>query len=51
MQGYSLALTNLRDFEVEDLSKERLVLLLISTYENGEPPDDAKWFCRWVCFG
>ncbi|KAK9867797.1 hypothetical protein WJX84_011478 [Apatococcus fuscideae] len=27
---------------------EKLVLLIVSTYEDGKPPNAAKWFCQWL---
>ena len=45
-RGYHAECMSLKDYEVEDLFKEKFVTVLISTYENGSPPDDAKWFCR-----
>lgn len=50
--GGQAVLVNMKDYEVENLFKERSVVIVISTYENGSPPKDAAWFCRceeWLC--
>ena len=46
MQGYSMSVHNLKHYEVEDLWREHFVVVLISTFQDGSPPDDAKWFCK-----
>ena len=38
----SLELQNLLDYEPEQLLQEKLILLLVSTYEDGTPPTSAK---------
>jgi len=45
-KGINVKVVDLKDYEVEDLLKEKLILVVISTYEGGDPPDSAKWFCR-----
>ena len=40
--GVELQAVDLKDYEVEQLWKEHLVLLVLSTYENGSPPDSAR---------
>lgn len=40
--GVELQAVDLKDYEVEQLWKEHLVLLVLSTYENGLPPDSAR---------
>lgn len=27
---------------------ESVILVVVSTYEHGTPPEAAKWFCRWL---
>ena len=41
-QNISLELQNLLDYEPEQLLQEKLVLLVVSTYEDGTPPTSAK---------
>lgn len=41
---------SLAQYEPEQLLAEprgTAVLLLLSTYEGGTPPESARWFCRW----
>ena len=42
--GVELQAVNLKDYEVEQLWKEHLILLVVSTYENGSPPEPARYF-------
>lgn len=46
--GVELQAVDLKDYEVEQLWKEHLVLLVLSTYENGSPPDSARYTGRWL---
>ncbi len=39
----SLELQDLLDYEPEQLLQEKLILLLVSTYEDGAPPTSAKY--------
>ncbi|DBA96026.1 hypothetical protein WJX77_003968 [Trebouxia sp. C0004] len=46
--GVELQAMNLETYEVEQLWKEHMVLLVLSTYENGSAADSARWFCQWL---
>lgn len=35
-------------YEPEDLSKEALVLIVASSWEDGKPPEAAKFFMNWI---
>ncbi|KAJ7966747.1 S-adenosyl-L-methionine-dependent tRNA 4-demethylwyosine synthase [Quillaja saponaria] len=37
-----------KDYEPEDLPKETLVLIVASTWDDGKPPPDAKFFANWL---
>lgn len=41
-------LVDSKDYEPEDLSKETLVLVVASTWEDGKPPPSAKFFSSWL---
>ena len=41
--GVELQAMDLETYEVEQLWKEHLVLLVLSTYENGSAPDSARY--------
>lgn len=43
--GVELQAVDLQDYEVEQLWKEHWVLIVLSTYENGSPPDSARYAC------
>ena len=42
-QGVCLELQSLLDYEPEQLLQEKVVLLVLSTYEEGTPPTSAKY--------
>ena len=50
--GVALDVADLARYDPEDLAREPVALVLISTYEGagGEPvpPESAAWFCRWA---
>ncbi|KAK4481460.1 hypothetical protein RD792_012356 [Penstemon davidsonii] len=37
-----------KDYEPEDLCKENLVLIVASTWENGEPPQNGGFLVNWL---
>ncbi|XP_027094704.1 S-adenosyl-L-methionine-dependent tRNA 4-demethylwyosine synthase-like [Coffea arabica] len=37
-----------KDYEPEDLCRETLVLVIASTWENGEPPQNGAFLVNWV---
>eukprot|EP00941_MAST-03F_sp_MAST-3F-sp1_P004124 g4124.t1 len=39
---------NLADFEPEDLPSLKLVVVVISTWDGGLPPESAKYFIDWL---
>ena len=46
-----LQVTDLADYDPEDLVKEKVALVVLSTYESADgaaPPDAARWFCKWA---
>ncbi|KAF5445093.1 hypothetical protein F2P56_034171 [Juglans regia] len=44
----SFDLVDPKDYEPEDLPKESLVLIIASTWEDGKPPPNAKFFSSWL---
>uniref|UniRef100_A0A803M4P7 tRNA 4-demethylwyosine synthase (AdoMet-dependent) n=1 Tax=Chenopodium quinoa TaxID=63459 RepID=A0A803M4P7_CHEQI len=47
-KGLVIDLIDVKDYEPEDLSKESLVLIVASTWEDGKPPPKAKFFADWI---
>lgn len=47
-QGFLCQVTDLADFSPPDISEEKLVLLVTSTYGNGEPPSNAAGLMDWL---
>ncbi|KAF7139263.1 hypothetical protein RHSIM_Rhsim07G0239300 [Rhododendron simsii] len=41
-------LVDLHNYEPEDLHKETLVLIVASTWEDGKPPPNGKFFADWL---
>ncbi|EHA8587403.1 S-adenosyl-L-methionine-dependent tRNA 4-demethylwyosine synthase [Cocos nucifera] len=46
--GFPFDLVDPRGYEPEDLSKETLVLIVASTWEDGKPPPNAEFLARWL---
>lgn len=46
--GLPFDLVDPRNYEPEDLPNETLVLIVASTWEDGKPPDAAKFFADWL---
>lgn len=42
-EGLQLRVVDLSAYEVEQLWEEELVIIVISTYEDGTPPENARW--------
>lgn len=47
-KGLIFDLVDVKDYEPEDLSKETLVVIVSSTWEDGKPPPIAKFFVDWI---
>ncbi|XP_074280027.1 S-adenosyl-L-methionine-dependent tRNA 4-demethylwyosine synthase [Silene latifolia] len=47
-KGVDFDLVDVKDYEPEDLSKETLVVIVASTWEDGKPPPKAKFFDDWI---
>ena len=47
-RGFSPRMVCLDKFESVDLTKEERVLVITSTYGDGEPPDNAQGFWNWL---
>jgi len=46
--GFQPEVVEMKDYEVENLSKEHHVVIIISTYTDASPPESARWFCKWL---
>lgn len=46
--GYSPSVIDLAEYDTAQLAKEELVLILTSTYGDGDPPDNAEDFHSWI---
>jgi len=45
---YEVTVDSLEDFQPQTLRTEKLVFLIMATYGDGEPTDDAADFCQWL---
>lgn len=46
--GFKAAVHDLQDFDHDSLNEEKFAVFLISTFGEGDPPDNAAEFCEWV---
>ena len=46
--GLAVRVQSTRDYPIKDLAKERLLVLLLSTHGDGDPPDDARGFIEYL---
>ncbi|XP_057424172.1 S-adenosyl-L-methionine-dependent tRNA 4-demethylwyosine synthase [Lotus japonicus] len=46
--GVVFELLDARSYEPEDLPKETLLLLVASTWEDGKPPPESRFFANWL---
>ncbi|MFC4993462.1 flavodoxin domain-containing protein [Rubritalea tangerina] len=46
--GVKAGCENVFDIEMSRLSEVERVFVLISTWGDGDPPDDAEGFCEWL---
>ncbi|ONI32680.1 hypothetical protein PRUPE_1G379500 [Prunus persica] len=46
--GLAFDLVDPNHYEPEDLPKESLVLIIASTWDDGKPPANAKFFSNWL---
>jgi tRNA wybutosine-synthesizing protein 1 len=49
----TITLSSLKDYEPEDYMSEDavnnvVIIILISSYTDGGPPNDSEWFCKWL---
>ena len=47
-EDYEVAVDSLEDVQADSMRTETLVVLIMATYGDGEPTDDAAEFCQWL---
>lgn len=47
-EGFDAELIDMMDFNPSDISTKRVVLIVTSTYGNGDPPSNAEEFLRYL---
>lgn len=48
-----VAVINLKDYDpddclVEEVTSKNVCAFLVATYTDGQPPESAEWFCKWL---
>ncbi len=46
--GREVNLLNIKDYRPKQLKKEQQVIVIVSTHGNGEPPDEARGFFKYI---
>ncbi len=46
--GLAVRVQSARDYPLKDLAKERLLVVVMSTHGDGDPPDDARGFIEYL---
>ncbi|KAI9227567.1 MAG: hypothetical protein DHS80DRAFT_16955, partial [Piptocephalis tieghemiana] len=47
-QGYNTHCDNLKDYAKTEFAHEKLLIIVVSTTGDGDPPDDILKFWRWI---
>ncbi|KAJ0397552.1 hypothetical protein ATCC90586_007730 [Pythium insidiosum] len=45
---FQTSVVNLKDYDQDNLEQESIVIVILSTWTNGVPPQDARVFCSWL---
>ncbi|KAG8451799.1 hypothetical protein GDO86_003844 [Hymenochirus boettgeri] len=51
--GLHVETINMKDYDpddnlAEETTSKNICVFLVSTYTDGQPPESAKWFCKWL---
>ena len=45
---FQTSVVNMKDYDQDNLEQESIVIVIMSTWTQGVPPQDARVFCDWV---
>lgn len=45
---FDTSILNIKDYDVDNLEQETVVIFIMSTWTDGVPPADARIFCNWL---
>ncbi|XP_068945250.1 S-adenosyl-L-methionine-dependent tRNA 4-demethylwyosine synthase TYW1-like [Petaurus breviceps papuanus] len=51
--GLPVVVINLKEYDPDDhlgeeVTSKNICVFLVATYADGQPPDSAEWFCKWL---
>lgn len=50
---YNVQLISIKDYEpdeiISDANSGSTIIIFMPTYMHGEPSENSKWFCKWIC--
>lgn len=51
--GIPVEILNMKDYDaddhlVEETTSRSICVFLVATYTDGQPPESAEWFCKWL---
>lgn len=51
--GVHVEILNMKDYDpddnlVEETTSRSVCVFLVATYTDGQPPESAEWFCKWL---
>ncbi|RLN51398.1 hypothetical protein BBJ29_000669 [Phytophthora kernoviae] len=45
---FQTSVVSMKDYDQDNLEQETIVVAVLSTWTHGEPPEDARMFCKWI---
>jgi tRNA wybutosine-synthesizing protein 1 len=45
---FQTSVLNIKDYDQDNLEHENIVIVIMSTWTNGVPPENARVFCSWL---
>ncbi|KAI9908709.1 hypothetical protein PsorP6_004017 [Peronosclerospora sorghi] len=45
---FETSVVSMKDYDLDNLEQEDIVVAILSTWLHGNPPEDARTFCNWI---